>query len=387
MRDGRKRLVSAECVLPGHPDKIADQIADALVDEMLSRDEYGRCGCEILVNSQIVVISGEFKTSANVDAVRVARDTIRDIGYTDAERLGFSADGCAYILSIREQSPEIGAAVDKLAASDQGVMYGYACNESESFLPLPLHVARKVVGRADALRRDGTLPYLRPDGKAQVTVEYCADQRNVRTVVVAAQHDPGVDTAQVRSDITEHVIAPLDIGDVDVIINGLGRFVLGGPAIDTGVTGRKLVADTYGGVGTTGGGALCGKDPTKLDRTGAYYGRYVAKNIVAAGLAARCQVEIAFAFRKVDPVATSIETFGTNKVPEEELLSLMRDAFVFTPAGMVDELQLRKQLYAPTAARGHFGFPGYSWEDTSVAAYLRASSTIRRGDSVAGRLP
>lgn len=375
---GGRRLVSSECVLPGHADKIADQIADALVDEMLSQDEYGRCGCEILVNSQLVVISGEFKTSANLDAVRVARNTIGGIGYTDAERLGFSADECAYILSVRDQSPEIGAAVAKLAASDQGVIYGYACSESDSFLPLPLHLARKVVARLDTVRRDGTLPYLRPDGKAQVTVEYCGNERRIRTVVVAAQHDPDVDMMQVRNDLTEHVIAPLDLahGDVEVIINGLGRFVLGGPAIDTGVTGRKLAADTYGGIGRTGGGALCGKDPTKLDRTGAYYGRYVAKNIVAAGLAARCQVEIAFAFGKVDPVATSIETFGTNRVPEDEILALVRDAFVFTPAGMVDELNLRKPVYSPTAARGHFGDPGYSWEDTSVAARLRAASTI-----------
>ena len=375
---GRVRLVSAECVLPGHADKIADQIADALVDEMLSQDEYGRCGCEILVNSQLVVISGEFKTSANLDAVRVARNTIGGIGYTDAERLGFGADECAYLLSVRDQSPEIEAAVAKLAASDQGVIYGYACSESDSFLPLPLHLARTVVTRVDTVRRDGTLPYLRPDGKAQVTVEYRGNERRIRTVVVAAQHDPDVDMMQVRNDITEHVISPLDLahGDVEVIINGLGRFVLGGPAIDTGVTGRKLAADTYGGIGRTGGGALCGKDPTKLDRTGAYYGRYVAKNIVAAGLAARCQVEIAFAFGKVDPVATSIETFGTNRVPEDEILALVRDAFVFTPTGMVDELNLRKPIYAPTAARGHFGDPGYSWEETSVAAHLRAASTI-----------
>ena len=374
---GRVRLVSAECVLPGHADKIADQIADALVDEMLSQDEYGRCGCEILVNSQLVVISGEFKTSANLDAVRVARNTIGGIGYTDAERLGFGADECAYLLSVRDQSPEIGAAVAKLAASDQGVIYGYACSESDSFLPLPLHLARKVVARVDTVRRDGTLPYLRPDGKAQVTVEYRGNERRIRTVVVAAQHDPDVDMMQVRNDITEHVISPLDLahGDVEVIINGLGRFVLGGPAIDTGVTGRKLAADTYGGIGRTGGGALCGKDPTKLDRTGAYYGRYVAKNIVAAGLAARCQVEIAFAFGKVDPVATSIETFGTNRVPDDEILSLVTDTFVFTPTGMVDELNLRKPIYAPTAARGHFGDPGYSWEETSVAAHLRAAST------------
>lgn len=355
-----------------------------MVDAVIEQDPYGRCGCEVLVNAQFVVVSGEFKTHAQFDIPRLVKQTLRDIGYTDA-RLGFSADQCAIIVSTREQSPEISAAVDKNKASDQGVMYGYACDETPELMPLPIQLARQLMRQLNTIRQQGTLSYLRPDGKTQVTFAYPDDgtQPYVTSVVIAAQHDPDVDIETVRSDVFENVIDPvipesLRGDDLKVVINKLGSFVFGGPAIDTGVTGRKIVADTYGGIGQTGGGALCGKDPTKLDRTGAYYGRYIAKNLVAAGLVKKCQIELAYAFGEVDPVATSVDTFGTGVLPDEALLRLIQEHFHFRPAEMIHELDLRRPIYRPTAAFGHFGWPDLPWEETIVAQRLREASRLLR---------
>lgn len=377
----RVKLVSAEVAAPGHPDKIADQIADAIVDAMVEQHPQGRCGCEVLVNAQFVVVSGEFKTHAQLDVPKLVKDTVRSIGYTDS-RLGFTADQCAVIVSVREQSPEISAVIEKGGgASDQGIMYGYACDETPEFMPLSVQLARQMMVRLNSLRHERVLPYLRPDGKTQVTVAYPYDgsEPYVASVVVAAQHDPELPIEEVRQDVLERVIQPvipksLWHDDLQVVINKLGRFVLGGPAIDTGVTGRKIVADTYGGVGRIGGGALCGKDPTKLDRTGAYYGRYIAKNLVAAGLAKKCQIELAYAFGEVDPVATSIDTFGTGILPEDKLLELLQDNFHFRPADMIYDLDLCRPIYRETAAFGHFGLSNFPWEKTDIAPRLRESA-------------
>jgi len=370
MPNRRLILRTAEAAARGHPDKLADQIADQIVDTVLSQDPLGRCGVEVMVNGHFVVVAGEFKTRARFDARELVRCLLEEIGYSSPE-LGFTS-ACPVLVSIREQSPEISATIDRSGdqqASDQGVMYGYATNEHESFMPLPCRLAQELVQCMDQLRLSQAIPYLRPDGKAQVTVAYDGDGRPVAvtTVVLAAQHEPDVDIETVRRDATERIIravipAHLWRSDTRILINRLGRFTLGGPAIDTGVTGRKIVADTYGGLATIGGGALSGKDPSKLDRTGAYYGRYVAKNVVAAGLARRCQVKIAYAFGEVDPVATEIDTYGTATVDEEEILTWIQDRFHFRPGEMIKELDLRRPIYAQTARYGHFGWSEFPWE-------------------------
>ncbi len=366
----RYRYRTSEAVTRGHPDKIADQIADAIVDAVLEQDPHGRCGVEVLVNAHFVVVSGEFKTLARFNVPEIVSTTIREIGYVSDE-LGFTP-ACPVISSVRTQSPEISAVIDRPknpGAADQGVMYGFACDEHPSLMPLSAHLSHMLCQRMDELRLNGTLPYLRPDGKSQVTVEYDEDYRptRVKTIVLAAQHHPDVDIDTIRRDMRLHVVeevipAYLLRDDTEIVVNRLGRFVLGGPRIDTGVTGRKLTADTYGGVGRTGGGALSGKDPSKLDRTAAYYGRYVAKNIVAAGLARRCQVEVAYAFGEMDPVATEIETYGTNTVPVKEILDWIRDHFSFRPNDMVEELELKRPIYQTTAMYGHFGWDQFPWE-------------------------
>jgi len=372
---------SAEAATRGHPDKIADQIADALTDAMLEQDRMGRCGVEVLVNAHVVVVSGEFKTHAKFDVREIVHKTLEEIGYTSPE-LGFTSD-CPVFISMRSQSPEISAVLDRPTepgASDQGVMYGYATTEHDTLMPLPCHLSHELVRRLDDLRQSGTLPYLRPDGKAQVTVEYDADEApiGVSTVVIAAQHHPDINIEEVRQDVIDHVVRAVIPSSLlrpgtQIIINRLGRFTIGGPAIDTGVTGRKIVADTYGGLGRIGGGALCGKDPSKLDRTGAYYGRYVAKSVVAAGLARRCQIELAYAFAELDPVATTVEAFGTGTVGEDEILQWIRDHFHFRPAEMIEELNLRRPIYRPTAIYGHFGWPEFPWEHTVSTAPLAVS--------------
>lgn len=365
---------SAEAVTRGHPDKLADQIADALVDAMLEQDPLGRCGVEVMVNAHFVVVSGEFKMKARLDIQGIVQNTLSEIGYTDPD-LGFTSD-CPVLISMRAQSPEIAAVIEhtkRPGASDQGVMYGYASAENEALMPLPCQLSHELVRRLDTLRLSAGLPYLRPDGKAQVTVEYNSEgiPLRVAAIVIAAQHHPDVDIEQIRQDIIKQVIHPIIPAsllqpDTKIIINRLGRFTLGGPSIDTGMTGRKLVADTYGGLARVGGGALCGKDASKLDRTGAYYGRYVAKNIVAAGLARRCQVELAYAFAEVDPVATTIETFGTSTVEEDEILHWVQQHFCFQPGEMIAELHLQRPIYQPTARYGHFGWPEFPWENTST---------------------
>jgi S-adenosylmethionine synthetase len=382
MSAAARQSASAEVAAPGHPDKIADQVADAVVDDVLAQDPRGRCGCEVLVNAHMVVVSGEFKTKAEINVPSIVKRTIRELGYTDPA-LGFS-DDCAVLVSVREQSPEISAVIERksgMAASDQGVMYGYASDETPEMLPLPLQLSRRLVMRIDELRRSGTLEYLRPDGKAQVSVvrDDVTGRPRAEVIVLAAQHDPGIGIDAISSDLRSHVIdavVPEDLIDerTSIVINKLGRFVYGGPAIDTGVTGRKLVADTYGGLGQAGGGALCGKDPSKLDRTGAYYGRYVAKNLVAAGLVRRCQVQIAFAFGQVDPVATSIESFGTSAVPEDELRDIVATHFSFRPDDMIEQLDLLRPIYRQTARFGHFGYADFPWERTDVADALKGRS-------------
>lgn len=377
-------MVTCEVAGPGHPDKIADQIADAVVDEVLVQDPLGRCGCEVLVNAQFIVVAGQLKTTAQVDAAAIARRVISEIGYTRPE-LGFTADDCAMITSFRQQSPEIAAVIEKdgSGASDQGVMYGYACDETPELLPLPLQLARRLSVALTDARRGGALSYLRPDTKTQVTAEYGSDGEpsRVSSVVLAAQHDPEVEVETLRRDLLEHVLSPTlppELVDDRIVytINQLGRFILGGPAIDTGMTGRKIISDTYGGVARIGGGALSGKDPTKLDRTGAYYGRYVAKNIVAAGLASVCELSVAYAFGTVDPVATTVETFGSGLLPEDELVDVIGRHFDFRPAAMIEQLSLQRPIYGRTAANGHFGDPEYPWERTDMAERIRAYAKV-----------
>jgi S-adenosylmethionine synthetase len=380
-RELRLHHRSAEAATRGHPDKIADQIADSLVDAMLEQDLMGRCGVEVLVNANVVVVSGEFKTHAKFNVREIVQRTLEEIGYRSPD-LGFTSD-CPVFISMRSQSPEIAAVLDgtkEPGASDQGVMYGYATTENDALMPLPCHLAHELVRCLDHLRLSGILPYLRPDGKAQVTVGYDAEEVpvGVSTVVIAAQHHPDIDIEMVRQDVIEqvvHAVIPSSLlqPNTQIIINRLGRFTIGGPAIDTGVTGRKIVADTYGGLSRIGGGALCGKDPSKLDRTGAYYGRYVAKNVVAAGLARRCQIELAYAFAELDPVATTIETFGTGTVREDDILEWIRNHFHFRPAEMVEELNLRHPIYRPTATYGHFGWPEFSWEQILSPASFASS--------------
>lgn len=376
-----KRFHTSESTTSGHPDKICDQIADAIVDEMIKQDIYGRCGCEVLVNANLVVVSGEFKTHALIDVPNVVRTVLHEIGYTNPS-YGFMYNGCSIITTMRLQSSEIAAVIDqpdkkKVGASDQALILGYATNETKELMPLPILLANQLVKQLDYLRKTRTIPYLRPDGKAQVTIEYQKGiPKHITNIVVAAQHEPEIPIEQIRMEILEQVIRPtappaLLNDQTKIIINNLGRFIEGGPKIDTGVTGRKIVNDTYGGAGFIGGGALSGKDPSKIDRVAAYYGRYIAKNVVAAGLAQRCEVEIAYAFGVIDPVSTVINTFGTANISEEEILKRVLNAFNFQPESMIKDLNLRRPIYQQTAAYGAFGWQDYPWESTDKADNLR----------------
>jgi S-adenosylmethionine synthetase len=381
-------LFTSESVTEGHPDKIADQISDAVLDAILKEDPRGRVACESLLTTGLIVVAGEITTTCHVDIADIARQTVRDVGYTRA-KYGFDGDTCGVIVSVHKQSPNIAQGVDqgsdKLGAGDQGLMFGYACNETPELMPAPISLAHGLVRRLSQVRREGTLPYLRPDGKSQVSVRY-ADGKPVRveTVVVSAQHAPSIAYERLREEIIERVVLPVlpphmvDRRHLTCHINPTGVFEIGGPMGDTGLTGRKIIVDTYGGSCPHGGGAFSGKDPTKVDRSAAYMARHVAKNIVAAGLAERCMVQVAYAIGVVDPVSVMVETFGTGKVPKAHLEKLIQRQFDLTPAGIIKYLDLRRPIYRKTAAFGHFGRsePEFTWERTHRAKDLRQDAGI-----------
>ena len=376
-------LFTSESVTEGHPDKIADQISDAILDEVLRQDESGRVACETLVTTGLVVIAGEITTNAHVDFSQVARETVREIGYTRA-KYGFDCDTCSVLTAIDRQSPDIAMGVDTGGAGDQGLMFGFACNETPELMPLPIQMAHQLSRRLADVRHDLTLPFLRPDGKSQVTVEY-RDGRphRVDAVVISTQHDANVTNELLRSEITRHVIQqviPSELLDKNTKfhINPTGRFVTGGPQGDAGLTGRKIIVDTYGGYAPHGGGAFSGKDPTKVDRSAAYMARYIAKNIVAAGLAERCLVQLAYAIGVADPVSVLVDTQGTGRTNDSTLAALTREHFDLTPGGIIQSLQLRKPIYRKTAAYGHFGRAeeGFTWERTDISEALRSAANV-----------
>jgi len=376
-------LFTSESVTEGHPDKISDQISDAVLDAALSEDPNARVACETLVTTGLVVVAGEITTEARIDFSRVARDTIRDIGYTRA-KYGFDSETCSVLSALDRQSPDIAMGVDTGGAGDQGLMFGFACNETPEFMPLPIQLAHMLARRLAEVRKSGELPYLRPDGKSQVTIEY-RDGRpfRVEAVVISSQHDPQVTNEQLRAEIAEKVIrhtvsSELLDKDTKYHINPTGRFVTGGPQGDAGVTGRKIIVDTYGGYAPHGGGAFSGKDPTKVDRSAAYMARYVAKNIVAAGLAEKCLVQLAYAIGVADPVSVLVDTSATGRITEHELAKLVRKNFELTPRGIIEELKLRRPIYKATAAYGHFGRDedGFTWERADKAETLRAAAGI-----------
>ena len=380
----QKHLFTSESVTEGHPDKMADQISDAVLDAVMLEDPMGRVACEVLVTTGLCAVAGEVTTTCYVDVPKVARAVIRDIGYTDAA-MGFDCETCGVISILQSQSPDIAMGVDTGGAGDQGLMFGYACDETPELMPLPIMLAHKLVRRLSEVRRAGTLSYLRPDGKSQVSVEYEGHRPlRVDAVVVACQHDDDVTTEQLRAEIKRLVIDPiLPAGMADQAtkyhINPTGRFVVGGPHGDTGLTGRKIIVDTYGGMGRHGGGCFSGKDPTKVDRSACYMARYVAKNIVAAGLARRCEVQLAYAIGVAEPVSVMANTFGTGAIDEERLVDLIRASFPLTPKGMIDHLKLRRPIYRDTAAFGHFGRtePTFSWEAEDMAEALsQAAGTV-----------
>ncbi len=379
-RNGRY-LFTSESVTEGHPDKIADQISDAILDAILAQDPVGRVACETLVTTGLAIIAGEITTSCYVDFPKIVRETIKEVGYTRA-KYGFDYETCAVLSSIHEQSPDIAMGVDPGGAGDQGLMFGYACTETEELMPLPIMLAHKLVKGLSCARRDGVLDYLRPDGKSQVSVEY-ADGKPVRvdTVVISTQHSSLVANETLREDIVDKVVSrvvPAEMMDskTRVLINPTGRFVVGGPQGDAGVTGRKIIVDTYGGAAPHGGGAFSGKDPTKVDRSASYMARYIAKNVVAAGLADRCLVQLAYAIGVADPVSVLVDTFGTGVVPEDKISQMVRAHFKLTPRGIIEMLDLRRPIYRKTAAFGHFGRsePEFTWERTDKANALRADA-------------
>lgn len=391
-----RKLFTSESVTEGHPDKIADQISDAVLDAILAQDPKGRVACETIVTTGQVHIFGEISTQCYVDIAHIARETINNIGYNRA-KFGFDGNTCGVLISIDEQSPDIAMGVDKAleakegqaaeeetGAGDQGMMFGYATNETESYMPMPAYLANKLALQLTKVRKEGLLPYLRPDGKTQVTVEY-DDGKPVRVdaIVISSQHAPEVSNEQIRKDIIEKVINPIvpaEMLDAETkyYINPTGRFVIGGPQGDAGLTGRKIIVDTYGGMARHGGGAFSGKDPSKVDRSAAYAARHVAKNIVAAGLADKCEIQLAYAIGVAHPVSVLVETFGTGKISEDKIAELVRKNFSLSPTGIIRELDLLRPIYKQTAAYGHFGRTDVDlpWEHTEKAAALREQAGL-----------
>ncbi|MEX2146127.1 MAG: methionine adenosyltransferase [Candidatus Rokuibacteriota bacterium] len=377
-------LFTSESVTEGHPDKIADQISDAVLDAVITQDPTGRVACETLLTTGLVVVAGEITTNCYVDIPRVVRQTIKEIGYTRA-KFGFDYETCGVIAAIDEQSSDIAMGVDALGAGDQGLMFGYACTETDELMPLPIMLAHKLVQRLTERRKSRALDYLRPDGKSQVSIKYVDGKpKSVETVVISTQHAHDTTTEQLRRDIIEQVILPtipahlIDATRCTFHVNPTGRFVTGGPMGDTGLTGRKIIVDTYGGSCPHGGGAFSGKDPTKVDRSACYMARYVAKNLVAAGLAERVQLQVAYAIGVAEPVSIMVESFGTGKVPNATMETLVRRHFDFTPAGIIKSLNLRRPIYRQTAAYGHFGRsgPDFTWERTDRVKDLRDDAKV-----------
>lgn len=390
--NSQKHLFSSESVTEGHPDKVADQISDAILDAILAADPSGRVACETLVTTGMAIVSGEITTTAEVRYPEIIRDTIRKIGYTNAS-FGFDATTCAVLTSVDTQSPDIAMGVDTGGAGDQGMMFGYACDETPEMMPTPIMVAHRITHRLAEVRKSGELPWLRPDGKSQVSVEYVEGRPvAIRAVVVSTQHDPEIKLSDLQDQVRQVVIDPilretdLDHDGARYFINPTGRFVVGGPQGDAGLTGRKIIVDTYGGFARHGGGAFSGKDPSKVDRSATYAARWVAKNVVAAGLAKRCEVQLAYAIGVAEPVSIMVETFGTGVVPEDVLEAAVRQVFDLTPKGIIEALELRRPMFGPTAAYGHFGqAPStatvqgrevklFTWENTDMVAELKAAA-------------
>ena len=383
MSEKMRHFFTSESVTEGHPDKMADQISDSVLDAVLKEDPKGRVACEVLITTGICVVSGEITTNTYVDVPRLVRGVIHDIGYSDAN-FGFDSKTCGIINSIQSQSPDIAMGVDTGGAGDQGLMFGFACDETTELMPLPIMMAHKLVRQLSEVRKAGKLDFLRPDGKSQVSVEYANGKpKRIEAVVVSTQHDDKIHIEELRAQVKKHIIDPVVPSNMvdsstKYHINPTGRFVIGGPHGDTGLTGRKIIVDTYGGMGRHGGGAFSGKDPTKVDRSACYMARYIAKNLVASGLASRCEVQLAYAIGVAEPVSVMVHTFGTGQVEEERLVELVRELFPLTPKGMIDHLKLRQPIYRKTAAFGHFGRtePSFTWEATDKAAALRDSSRV-----------
>jgi len=384
MRSSGNFLFTSESVTEGHPDKIADQISDHILDKFLEQDPYSRVACETLVTTGLAMIAGEITSNAYISFPEVVRETIRDIGYNNSS-MGFDWETCAVICSIDKQSPDIAIGVNgkglykEMGAGDQGLMFGYACTDTDVYMPMPIYLAHRLTMRLAHVRKSGKLPWLRPDGKSQVTVEY-VDWKpvKVKAVVIAAQHEPDVDYETLREAIIEEVILkviPAEMIDekTEYFINTTGRFVIGGPMADCGLTGRKIIMDTYGGFGYHGGGCFSGKDPTKVDRSASYMCRYVAKNIVAAGLAQRCEIQVAYTIGKAEPISMNVSTYGTGVIPSEELLEIIKKEFDFRPAAIIERLDLRRPIYRKTANYGHFGreLPEFTWEKLDAVDILK----------------
>nr|WP_116308509.1 methionine adenosyltransferase [Cupriavidus taiwanensis] len=382
-------LFTSESVSEGHPDKVADQISDAVLDAILAQDKYARVAAETLCNTGLVVLAGEITTTANVDYIQIARDTIKRIGYDNTD-YGIDYKGCAVLVAYDKQSPDIAQGVDRASddylnqgAGDQGLMFGYACDETPELMPFPIYYAHRLVERQSLLRRDGRLPWLRPDAKSQVTVRYVDGKpHSVDTVVLSTQHSPDITQAQIREAVIEEIIKPVlpseMLKETKYLVNPTGRFVIGGPQGDCGLTGRKIIVDTYGGASPHGGGAFSGKDPSKVDRSAAYAARYVAKNVVASGLARQCQVQVSYAIGVARPINVTVYTEGTGKIPDAKIAELVQEHFDLRPKGIVQMLDLLRPIYEKTAAYGHFGReePEFSWEATDKAAALRAAAGL-----------